>query len=67
MMAVGVARPRAQGQAMTNTPTNDTRPKDRAWARVRYCDPTINQVPKVKKAITKVTGTKILEILSARA
>ena len=30
MIAVGVARPRAQGQAITRTPTKETRPKERA-------------------------------------
>ena len=30
IIAVGVARPRAQGQAITKIPTKETRPKDRA-------------------------------------
>ena len=30
MIAVGVARPRAHGQAMTNIPTNETRPDESA-------------------------------------
>ena len=58
MIAVGVAKPRAQGQAMTNTAT--------------ACMIAVSKIPlmaqvatKVTKAIARTIGTKIPEILSA--
>ena len=67
MIAVGVARPSAQGQAITSTPTNDTSPNERACENPRELVPTNNQTASVTKAITRVIGTKTLEILSANA
>ena len=60
MMAVGVARPRAQGQAMINTAT------------IRIMEgtnspPMVHQRMKVRKAIPITPGTNTAATLSARA
>jgi len=60
IMAVGVASPRAQGQAMINTAT------------IRIMDgtnspPTAHQRTKVRKAIPITPGTNTAATLSARA
>ena len=67
MIAVGVASPSAQGQAITKIPTKETRPKESACENPSGPEPIKSHSPKVKKLITKTTGTKTLEILSAKA
>ena len=57
MMAVGVARPRAPGQAIVNTATNTVSAKT-AIAQE-------DQVPAVRRAIPNTMGTKIPETVSA--
>jgi len=59
MMAVGVARPRAQGQAMTSTATPFTR-------AVVKSPPSHHQRAKVRAATAHTAGTKIPAIRSAR-
>ena len=59
MMAVGVARPSAHGQAMTSTAT--------ALISACWKSPTANHQPaKVSSAITTTTGTNTAAIRSAR-
>ena len=60
MIAVGVARPRAQGQAMMRTATN------RIMAGTNS-PPRLHQRMKVKKAIPITPGTKTAATRSARA
>ena len=67
IIAVGVASPSAQGQAITKMPTKETRPNERACENPSELGLKRSHIPKVKKAITSTIGTKILEILSARA
>ncbi len=67
MIAVGVARPRAHGQAITSIQTKETRPKEKACENPSVPMPKTSQIIKVKKAITKTIGTNTAEILSARA
>ena len=66
IIAVGVARPRAQGQAITRMPTNEVRPYDRAMAR-----PSVgalkSQIARARTASAKTIGTNTAEILSAKA
>ena len=57
--AVGVANPKAQGQAMTNTETAESNPKESAFS-----PPKTIQEPKVRMEIPKTTGTKMLDTLS---
>ena len=57
-MAVGVAKPSAQGQAMTKTATE-------CMIAVSKIPLTAQVAMKVIRAITNTTGTKIPEILSA--
>ncbi|EKD80735.1 MAG: hypothetical protein ACD_40C00019G0001 [uncultured bacterium] len=57
-MAVGVARPRAQGQAMTRIPTKLMSPRSGL--------PRIVQVINTIMASTKTMGTKTAEILSVK-
>ncbi len=60
MIAVGVARPMAQGQAMITTPMNAVR------ARVtRGSGPPRNQATKVRAATTRTAGTKTSLMRSA--
>ena len=61
MMAVGVARPRAQGQAMISTAMVVTRACVKAGA-----GPNSIQTPKVSRASTSTAGTKTPAISSAR-
>ena len=58
IIAVGVARPKAQGQAITKTET--------LWT-IASCQSCVRKpvASNVMSAIPKTTGTKILEILSA--
>lgn len=67
MIAVGVARPRAHGQAMTRIQTKETSPKERACANPRVLVPKKSHVPSATKAMTITMGTKTAEILSAKA
>jgi hypothetical protein len=55
MIAVGVARPKAQGQAMIRTPTKFSRPNRNAGL-----GPKAHQTTKVKTAIPMTVGTKML-------
>jgi hypothetical protein len=57
-MAVGVAKPRAQGQAMTITAIPRSREKTKFWL-------TTNQIEKVSKEVIMIAGTKYEEMLSA--
>ena len=57
--AVGVASPKAQGQAMTNTDTAESNPKESAFS-----PPKIIQDTKVRMERPKTTGTKMLDTLS---
>ncbi|BBI65598.1 hypothetical protein HSBAA_PA_2010 (plasmid) [Vreelandella sulfidaeris] len=59
-MAVGVARPIAQGQAISSTLTVVTKAKDKDGA-----GPKANQSAKVIAAITMTTGTNTPATLSA--
>ena len=59
MMAVGVARPRAQGQAMTSTATA-------ASTALPASPPMPNQRPKVRAAMPSTTGTNTPAMRSAR-
>ncbi len=57
MMATGVAKPNAQGQAMTNTAT--------AWmSAVSKSVPVAIQAPRVSRAINSTTGTNTSATLS---
>src|SRR3989338_5628788 len=67
IIAVGVARPKAHGQAITRTPTNDTKQNESASENPKNLDPIKSHAPKDKKAIIKTIGTKTPEILSASA
>lgn len=67
MIAVGVARPRAHGQAITRTPTKETRPKERACENPKALVPKKSQAQSEANAITSTIGTKTAEILSANA
>ena len=67
IIAVGVASPNAQGQAITNIPTKETSPKERACEKPRGPVPNKSHRPKVIKDNTNTMGTKIAEILSASA
>ena len=58
MMAVGVAKPSAQGQAITSTATAAVNASLTAW-------PVANQATKVTAAIPKATGTNTAETRSA--
>ena len=59
MMATGVAKPKAQGHAITKTAT--------AWmSAVSKPSPSAIQVPKVSKAINRTTGTKTSATLSTK-
>ena len=61
MMAVGVARPIAQGQAMTRTAMNDVK------ANVRLgSGPATNQTTNVRAARPRTIGTKTAAMRSAR-
>jgi hypothetical protein len=59
VIAVGVANPKAQGQAITNTETEANRACEN-----EFSPPKIIQTPKVKIEIRITTGTKIPAILS---
>ena len=59
MMAVGVARPSAQGQAITSTETAATKPVPGSPCQS-------HQAAKVARAISTTTGTKTEEIRSTR-
>ncbi len=59
-MAVGVANPNAQGQAITSTATNRTR------AALKPA-PVASQAKNVRMAMTITTGTNTADIWSARA
>ncbi len=59
MMAVGVARPRAHGQAITNTVTIASSP----WVRA-LSPPSTTQARKLTIAMPMTTGTKIPATLS---
>ena len=59
MIAVGVARPSAQGQAITSTATALTK----AWVK---SPAKIHQPAKARRAMAVTTGTKIAEMRSAR-
>ncbi len=61
MIAVGVARPMAHGQAMMTTPMNAVRASVR-----RGSGPAANQITNVTTATTITAGTKISLIRSAR-
>src|SRR3989338_5982132 len=67
IIAVGVASPSAQGQAITRIPTNDTSPRDSACENPSICVPKVSQMPRVTNEIINTIGTKIPEILSASA
>ena len=54
-MAVGVARPMAQGQAMITTETKARRARVKAGS-----GPKKYQIKKVSTAIPRTTGTKML-------
>ncbi|OPZ15160.1 MAG: hypothetical protein BWZ05_02288 [Bacteroidetes bacterium ADurb.BinA245] len=58
-MAVGVANPKAQGQAITNTVTRANNP----WVKP-FSPPKIFQTINAAMAIKITTGTKIPAILS---
>ena len=60
VIASGVARPSAQGQAITSTLTADSSPR-----AIRGCGPNADQSRKVSRAIASTIGTKMAEILSA--
>src|SRR5215467_10664220 len=66
MMAVGVAKPNAQGQATTSTATAATMATIQGLLDVALTWPIIAQPMKVKTAITSTTGTKMPEMVSAR-
>ena len=59
-MAVGVARPKAHGHAMTRTDTE-------LINAVSSVTPAINHMIAVNNAITKTTGTKIALMRSTKA
>ncbi len=59
IMAVGVAKPKAQGQAITNTATEVNKACEKALS-----SPTDIQTMKVTMEIPNTTGTKIPAILS---
>ena len=65
IMAVGVASPRAQGQAMTKIPTNETSAYESACAKPKYAVPITSHAPSERKARTMTIGTNTDEILSA--
>ena len=58
MMAVGVARPKAQGQAMTSTEVNTLRTKAKSF-------PAMAQITAASTAMAMTVGTKIPATLSA--
>ena len=60
MIAVGVARPSAQGQAMTNTATI------KIMLSVKPTRPTRSQPKKVSSAVPMTTGTNTADTRSAR-
>ena len=59
IMAVGVASPKAHGQAMTSTATKEMSPRDG--------EPAISHNTKASTAIPNTMGTNTEEILSASA
>ena len=59
IIAVGVANPNAQGQAMTRTATAAIIAKENAAPKME------NQITKVKKEMKITMGTKYAEIISA--
>ena len=59
MIAVGVAKPKAHGQAITNTETMANNA-----CVIAFSPPTIIQMPKVTDEMVITTGTKIPAILS---
>src|SRR5690554_1138554 len=59
IMAVGVASPKAQGQAITSTVTMASRP-----CTTPLLPPHRSQAPKVRTAMPSTTGTKTAAILS---
>src|SRR3989338_1988421 len=65
IMAVGVANPSAQGQAITSMLTNDTSAYESACAKPKYDVPITNHVPSERKARAITIGTNTAEILSA--
>src|SRR3989344_3422420 len=67
IIAVGVASPSAQGQAITSTPTNDTKPYESACEKPKYCVPTKSHKASETTESTSTIGTNTAEILSARA
>ena len=60
MTDIGVAKPNAQGHAITKTVIDVTKAK-----LIEGSGPKLYQIIKVKIEIQTTTGTKILEILSA--
>ena len=60
MIAVGVARPMAQGQAMMTTPMNAV-----SASVNRGSGPNTNQITKVSAAVSRTAGTKISLMRSA--
>ena len=65
MIAVGVASPRAHGQAMTKMPTKESIPLVTASEKGRNCKPITSHISNVSTAITSTTGTNTPEIRSA--
>ncbi len=59
MMAMGVARPSASGQAMTKTVMVRVRANSRVWPRIQ------NQIPKVSRPMTMAASTSHWEARSA--
>ena len=64
IMAVGVAKPKAQGHAITNIPTNANKPYETAVVIPRKYDPTTSQLIRVISAITRTEGINIDERFS---
>src|SRR5574343_344482 len=67
IIAVGVASPRAQGHAMTSTPTNDISACDNANENPSGPVPNTSHTTIVTSEITKTTVTNTADTLSASA
>ncbi len=66
IIAVGVASPKAQGQAIIRIPTKANMPNETAVEKPKKYVPKVNHKVKVNKAIIKTAGIKMAETLSAR-
>ena len=67
MIAVGVARPSAHGQAITSIPTNEVSANESAFEKPNAGRPKYIHNPNEMIAMTNTVGTNTEEILSASA